>query len=131
MKIVRCNFASQLNNGQRATSLLATNTTGASADITQISSQDTWLDRISAGVAVDRTPTSRIPTPISAQSTRWYRCGMIRCSRRSNARPINWNGSSTSVSARKANAMRTTRVMNAGATEQEAIARRGYAQRNQ
>src|ERR1700716_1586916 len=40
MKIVRCNFASQPNTGQRATSLLATNTTGASADITHMSSQD-------------------------------------------------------------------------------------------
>ena len=49
MKIVRCSLASQPNTGQRATSLLATNTTGASADMTQMSSHDTWLDRISAG----------------------------------------------------------------------------------
>ncbi len=71
MKTVRCNFASQPNTGHPATSLLATNTTGDSAEMTQMSSQETWLERISAGLAVDRVPTSRIRTPISAQRMRW------------------------------------------------------------
>jgi hypothetical protein len=70
MKIVRCSLASQPNTGQCATSLLATNTTGASADITQMSSHETWLDRISAGLAVERWPTSVILTPISLQRMR-------------------------------------------------------------
>ena len=38
--------------------------------ITQMSSQETWLDRISAGLSADRAPTSRIRTPISAHSMR-------------------------------------------------------------
>jgi hypothetical protein len=70
MKTVRCNLASQPNTGHPATSRLATNTTGESAEITHMSSQETWFDRISAGLAADRTPTSRIRTPISAQRMR-------------------------------------------------------------
>ena len=76
MKMVRCNFASQPNTGQPATSLLATNATGDSAEITQMSSQETWLERISAGRESERRPTWRIRTPISAQRTRWHRWGM-------------------------------------------------------
>src|SRR6266581_67841 len=64
-------------------------------------------------VAAERRPTSRIRTPINAQRMRWYRCGMLRCSGRSNAMPINWNGSNTSVSATKANANDMTRIMKA------------------
>jgi len=70
MKMVRCSFASQPNTGQRATSLLAMNTTGASEVMTQMSSHETWLDRISTGVSAVRVPTSRIRTPTSAQKTR-------------------------------------------------------------
>ena len=43
MKMVRCSFDRKPNTGQFATSLLATNTTGPSAEITQMSSQETWL----------------------------------------------------------------------------------------
>ena len=102
--------------------------------MTQMSSHDTWLDRISAGLAADRVPTSRIRTPISAQRMRWYKCGTVRCSRRSKAMPTNWNGSSTSVSTTKANAIRMTRIMksfvefgNAARRTSRAIARRLYA----
>src|ERR1700716_4437713 len=48
MKIVRCNLASQPNTGHPATSLLATNTTGASADMTHMSSQDRWSQPVDA-----------------------------------------------------------------------------------
>src|ERR1700692_1606379 len=65
---------------------------------------------------------------------RWYKCGTVRCSRRSKAMPTNWNGSSTSVSTTKANAIRMTRIMksfvafgNAARRTSRAIARRLYA----
>ena len=50
MKIVRCSLASQPNTGHVATSLLATNTTGVSAVMIQISSHEAWLLRIRIGI---------------------------------------------------------------------------------
>jgi hypothetical protein len=58
MKIVRCSFASQPNTGHPATSLLATKTTGASAVMTQMSSQDRRSQPIDATLYLSVCPKS-------------------------------------------------------------------------
>ncbi|ODR95686.1 hypothetical protein AUC70_02010 [Methyloceanibacter stevinii] len=65
-KTERCSFASHFTKGQVETSCFATNETGATADNTVMSSQDTWFEttrtpfwRASSPSTLMRTPTMR------------------------------------------------------------------------
>lgn len=69
-KTLRWSFASQPTSGHCETSLLAMNETGATAEMTGMSSQETWLQATSSGRWCETSPMMRMRTPRSRHSIR-------------------------------------------------------------
>jgi hypothetical protein len=66
----RCSLASQLTNGQDATSCFATKETGATAESTVMSSQETWFEMISTPCSLATSPSTLSLMPTMRQTWR-------------------------------------------------------------
>ena len=67
-----CSLASQLTKGHDATSCLATKETGATAESTVMSSQETWLEMSSTPWSRATPPSMFSRTPTMRHTWRWY-----------------------------------------------------------